>query len=222
MLYEDMRSSVAETARQMVLKQLAHGTSGNISARIGEDLFAVTPTGTDHLSLRAEDIVILNATGEIIDGRLKPTSEVPMHLSVYERRPDIRAIVHTHSDFATTIAVLGEDLPAVHYLLAFAGNRVPCARYATYGTPELADNAVAALGEGRAVLLANHGVLAVGPDLSTALTVAEAVEIVAGLYWRARQLGQPNVLDDDEMARVAKAFTTYGQPAELRETLARV
>ncbi|MDA8203485.1 MAG: class II aldolase/adducin family protein [Chloroflexi bacterium] len=215
MIHEQVRHDVAGTARQMVLRGLAHGTSGNVSARIGPDLFAVTPTGTDHASLAPEDIVVLDATGRIVAGRLRPTSEVPMHLGVYLARPDVGAIVHTHSDYATAFSILREPIPAAHYLLAFAGPSVPCAEYATYGTPELAANAVAALAGSRATLLANHGVLAVGPDLRTALTVAESVEVVAGLYHRARTIGEPRLLDAAEMARVATLFTTYGQPQQV-------
>ena len=214
MIHEQVRREVAEAARQMVLRGLAHGTSGNVSARIGRDFFAVTPTGTDHASLAVADIVVLDAAGRIVDGRLAPTSEVPMHLGVYAARPDVGAIVHTHSDYATTFSILREPIRAAHYLLAFAGPSVPCAEYATYGTPRLAANAVAALAGSRATLLANHGVLAVGPDLRMALTVAESVEVVAGLYYRARLLGVPHILDDAEMARVAELFRTYGQPAE--------
>jgi len=217
MINEPARREVAATARLMVQKGLARGTSGNISARIGQDLFAVTPTGTDHLSLGPEDIVVLDSTGCVVEGALRPTSEVPMHLATYRLRPDVAAIVHTHSEYATTFAVLGEGIEAVHYLLAHAGPRVPCAPYATYGTPELAANAVATLGRGGAVLLANHGVLAVGRSLAAALTVAEAVETVAGLAYRARLLGRPNVLSDEEMARVADAFRTYGQPARAQD-----
>lgn len=214
MLCEEVRREVAEGARQMVLRGLSHMTSGNVSARAGEGLFAVTPTGMDHASLTAEDIVVIDAAEHVLDGKRKPTSEVPMHLSVYKQRPDVGAIFHTHSDMATTFAVLGEDLPAVHYILAFAGTKVRCAPYATYGSRDLASNALDALGDSNAVLLGNHGVLAVGPTLSVALSVAEAVEITAGFHYRARCIGTPKVLPDEEMARVIAAFSTYGQPKE--------
>ena len=136
-----------------------------------------------------------------------------MHLAVYSARPDVGAVVHTHSVFATTFAVLGEELPAVHYALAWAGRRVRVAPYATYGTPAIATGCVATLGEDGAVLLANHGVVAVGPGLDAALEVAEAVEYTAELCWRARALGTPAILPDEEMDRVADAFGSYGQPA---------
>ncbi len=226
MLYEGVRREVAEGARQMVLRGLSHMTSGNVSARAGEGLFAVTPTGMDHASLTPEDIVIVDVDENVVDGFRKPTSEVPMHLSVYKVRPDVGGIFHTHSDMATTFAVLGEDIPAVHYILAFAGKRVRCAPYATYGTRDLAGNALKYLGESNAVLLGNHGVLAVGPTLAVALSVAEAVEITAGFYYRARCVGKPKILSNSEMGRVITAFSTYGQPKEaaaaVEEEAARV
>ncbi len=222
MLYEDVRHDVAEGAKQMVLRGLAHMTSGNVSARISSDRFAVTPTGMDHAKLTAEDIVVIDADERVVDGKRKPTSEVPMHLSVYHHRPEVGAVFHTHSDMATTFAVLGEDILAVHYILAFAGRRVRCAPYATYGTRDLAANCLDALGENNAVLLGNHGVLAVGPTLAAALNVAESVEIAAGLYYRARCIGTPNVLSDEEMDRVITAFSTYGQPKEVERPAATV
>ena len=122
------------------------------------------------------------------------------------------AIVHTHSVFATTFAVLGEQIPAVHYLIARAGETVPVAPYARYGTAQLADSCVRALGGGFAVLLANHGVVAVGADLGAAMAVAEAVEYTAELAWRARALGVPRVLDADQLAEAREALAGYGQP----------
>ncbi len=208
---EDVRRAVAETSLAMVDRRLPPGTSGNVSARAGA-LIATPPTGVDHARLRAADIVLVDGRGAVVEGELAPSSEVPMHLAVYAARPEVAAIVHTHSDHATTLAVLGEDLPAVHYTLAFAGRRVRCAPYATYGTEALAGAALDALGEASAVLLGNHGLLAVGPSLAAALNVAEVVEVVAGYYLRARAVGTPRVLDDEEMTRVMEAFKTYGQP----------
>jgi len=209
---QEARRAVAETARQLFVRRLSPGTSGNVSARAGRGLIAITPTGLGHDSLSAADIVLVDAAGRAVEGALAPSSEVPMHLAVYAARPDVEAVVHTHSDMATALAVLGEDLPAVHYTLAFAGPVVRCAPYATYGTEALAAAALEALGEANAVLLGNHGVLAVGASPAAALKVAEVVEVVAGYYLRARAAGTPRVLDAAEMARVAEAFKTYGQP----------
>jgi L-fuculose-phosphate aldolase len=206
----EVRAAVATAALRLLEGGLVRGTSGNVSARAG-DLVAVTPTGVDYRTLRPADVALVDRDGGQVDGELAPSSELPLHLAVYRARDDVEAVVHTHSTFATTFAVLREEVPAVHYLLAFAGRRVRVAPYATYGTGALADACVAALGGDGAVLLANHGVVAVGHDLDRAMLVADAVEQVAELCWRARCVGTPVVLADAEMDRVADAFATYGR-----------
>jgi L-fuculose-phosphate aldolase len=211
MLLETERAEVVAAALELLESGLVRGTSGNVSVRVGE-LVAVTPTGVDYRRLAAGHVPVIDLDGRVVDGAYAPSSEVPMHLAVYRAREDVRAVVHTHSMFATTFAALGEELPAVHYVLAWAGTKVRVAPYATYGTGELASNCVDGLGDDQAVLLANHGVIAVGDGLRKAMTVAEAVEFTAELYWRARSVGEPNVLSAYEMRRVAMAFTTYGQP----------
>jgi L-fuculose-phosphate aldolase len=125
-----------------------------------------------------------------------------MHLAVYRRRPDVGAVVHTHSPWATTWAVLGREIPAVHYVIASVGHRVRVAPYATFGSGELAGLAAETLGADNAVLLANHGVLAVGPDLDGALDNAVRVEFLAEVYWKACQIGEPVILPDEEIDRV--------------------
>jgi L-fuculose-phosphate aldolase len=207
----ELRAAVATAALRLLEAGLLRGTAGNLSARSG-GLVAITPTGVDYRRLDQASVPVVDLDGRPVDGELAPSSELPLHLAAYRARPDVGAVVHTHSRFATTFAVLGEELPAVHYLLAHAGRRVRVAPYATYGTGELADACVAALGGDRAVLLANHGVVAVGAGLERALLAAEAVEEVAELCWRARCLGTPVVLPDEEMDRVARAFERYGQP----------
>jgi L-fuculose-phosphate aldolase len=207
----ELRAAVATACLRLLEAGLLRGTAGNLSARSG-GLVAITPTGVDYRRLDQGSVPVVDLDGRPVDGELAPSSELPLHLAAYRARPDVGAVVHTHSRFATTFAVLGEELPAVHYLLAHAGRRVRVAPYATYGTGELADACVAALGGDRAVLLANHGVVAVGAGLERALLAAEAVEEVAELCWRARCLGTPVVLPDEEMDRVARAFERYGQP----------
>jgi L-fuculose-phosphate aldolase len=209
-MLKELRAAVTTAALSLFDAGLVRGTSGNVSARQG-DLVVVTPTGVDYRRLDAASVPVVDLDGRVVDGRLAPSSELPLHLAVYRARPDVSAVVHTHSRFATTFAVLRQELPAVHYLLARAGRRVRVAPYATYGTGELAGACVAALAGDQAVLLANHGVVAVGAGLDRALRVAEAVEEVAELCWRARCLGTPAVLPDAEMDRVARAFEGYGQ-----------
>jgi L-fuculose-phosphate aldolase len=213
MLLETERAEVAAAALELLESGLVRGTSGNVSVRVGE-LVAVTPTGVGYRRMEAAQVPVIDLDGAVVEGAYAPSSEVPMHLAVYGAREDIAAVVHTHSMFATTFAALGEELPAVHYILAFAGTKVRVAPYATYGTEELAANCASALGQDQAVLLANHGVIAVGDGLRKAMVVAEAVEFTAELYWRARCLGAPNVLPEAEMHRVAREFRGYGQPRQ--------
>ena len=134
-----------------------------------------------------------------------------MHSGLYEKRFDINAVVHTHSAFATTLACLDCSLPAVHYLIGFAGKEVKCAPYATFGTQELADSACNTIGEDKAVLLAHHGLLTAGADIGEAFMVAEQVEYCAELYWRARAIGKPAVIADKEMDTIIDKFTDYGR-----------
>ena len=198
----------------MLAAGLVRGTSGNVSVRDRESgMIAITPTGVGYPGMRDSDVAVLSLDGAQLDGEFRPTSEVALHLGLYRARPDVGAVMHTHSMFATTFAVLGEQVPPVHYLIGRAGETVPVAPYARYGTVELAESCVRTLGDGFAVLLANHGVVAVGADLAAATAVAEAVEYTAELAWRARQLGTPQLLDPDQLAAARAALAGYGQPA---------
>lgn len=214
MLLPDHRAAVAQACRELLATGLVRGTSGNVSVRDPDSgTIAITPTGLDYAGMADSDVAVLSLDGAQLDGDLRPTSELALHLGVYRARPDVGAIVHTHSMFATTFAVLGEQIPPVHYLIGRAGQSVPVAPYARYGTAQLADSCVRALGGGFAVLLANHGVVAVGAGLGAAMAVAEAVEYTAELAWRARQLGVPQVLDADQLTEARAALAGYGQPA---------
>ena len=155
--------------------------------------------------------MVLNLAGEIIEGDKKPSSEVDLHRIFYQGRDDLDAIIHTHTIYATTLSCLRWDLPAVHYLIAVAGKNVRCADYATFGTQELAENAFKAMKDRRAVLLANHGLVAGAETLERAFSITEEIEYVAELYYRTKGLGEPVILDDEEMARMAMKFKSYGQ-----------
>jgi len=148
-------------------------------------------------------------------GRLAPSSEWRFHRAIYVDRPDAHAIVHAHAPFCTTLACLGRGIPPFHYMVAVAGGRdIRCAPYATFGSQELADNVTAALDGRRACLIANHGMIAFAGGLELALQLAIEVESLAETYWRALQIGEPMLLDDAEMERVAAKFATYGQPRD--------
>lgn len=177
------------------------GTWGNISVRISENLFAITPSGRNYRTIQPEDIVIVNASGETIEGQLTPSSELPLHLAVYAARPDIGGIVHTHSVFASACAVSRRPIPPIiEDLVQLAGGEISVAPYALPGTQELANNTVHALAGKFAVLLANHGVVACGKTLSEAMTAAELVEKAAQIFSWAQLLGGAVPLSDEDVA----------------------
>jgi L-fuculose-phosphate aldolase len=201
----------AVATRAADLKALTPGRTGNLSVR-RDDRFAVTPTGVAYDRIEAPDVPVVSLEGEQLGGDAAPSSETPMHTAIY-REFDPGAIVHTHSPWASTLAILHEPIPPVHYMLALAGTTVPVADYATYGTEELAEYAVAAMdgADASACLLANHGLLATGEDADSALETAVNVEYTAQIYCQAKALGDPVELDPEEMAAVAEKFEGYGQ-----------
>ncbi len=208
----EQREAVVAACLELLSTGLVRGTSGNVSVREPVSrLLAISPSGTDYRTMDPQDVAVMTDDGDVLEGRLMPTTEAGLHLSVYRARPDVGAVVHTHSPFATTFAALREPVPAVHYILAKAATTVRVTPYEQYGTPELADACVRTLGADHGVLLANHGVVAVGADVAAATAVAEAIEYTAEITWRARAIGVPAVLDDDQMAAVARDFAGYGR-----------
>ncbi|WP_134668305.1 class II aldolase/adducin family protein [Halorussus marinus] len=201
----------AVSVRASELAELTPGRTGNLSVR-REDRFAVTPTGVAYDRIDAGDVPVVDFEGDRIAGELAPSSETPMHTAIY-REFGPGAIVHTHSPWSSTLAILHEPIPPVHYMLALAGTTVPVADYATYGTPALAANAVEAMeaADAEACLLANHGLLATGDDLDAALETAVNVEYTARIYCQAKAVGDPVELSPDEMGAVAEKFEGYGQ-----------
>ncbi len=214
MLLAKERQAVVDGGNAMVRAGLTTGTGGNLSRICRErGLVAISPSGLDYAAMRPADVPLVDLDGLRVEGAYQPSSELGFHLALYRRRPEMGAVVHTHSVYATTLACLGWELPAVHYLVGFAGRKVPLAPYATFGTDELAVNVVAALGAAyRAVLLANHGLVAVGADMRAALHTAEEVEFVARIYYQARCAGSPVILPDHEMDVVIERFKRYGKP----------
>lgn len=212
MKLQEEREAIVAYCQKMITSRLTTGTGGNISiCNRARGEVAMTPTGVDYFEMKADDIVIINLDGEIVEGTTKPSSEAEMHLALYKRRDDISAVVHTHSVFATTIACLRWELPPVHYLIGFSGKKVPLASYATYGTPELAQNVAKAIGNYNAVLLANHGLVAVGETLSRAFSTAEEIELVSEIYYRTKSIGEPVILSEEEMENVLRKFADYGK-----------
>lgn len=212
MLLKNERELIVTYGKKMISNGLTKGTGGNISIYNREQgLMAISPTGIDYFETKAENVVVLNLDGDIVDGILKPSSELNMHSIFYKQRDDISAIVHTHSPFATTIASLNWDLPAVSYLVAYAGLNVKCAKYATFGTKELAQVAFQSMEDRYACLLANHGLLAGAKTIAQAFNIAEEIEYCAEIYYRAKSIGEPVILSDEEMQLMLEKFKTYGQ-----------
>lgn len=212
MLLQKEREAIITFGRKLITSNLTTGSGGNLSIyNRNENLVAIKPSGMEYFDMVPEDVVIMTIDGGIIEGDKKPSSEFNFHLGLLKHRPDINSVIHTHSVYATTIACLNWELPAVHYLVGFSGNKVPLAPYATYGTKELADNIIRSIGSYNACLMANHGLVAVGNNIATAFAVAEEIELVARLYYQARCIGNPAILSDEEMAIVGEKFSTYGQ-----------
>jgi len=204
------RRAIVDTVRWLMARRLYTGTSGNVSARSGGGLL-ITPTGVVCDDVDAASIVALTMDG-VARGALPPSSEWRIHRDIYRGRPDVGAVVHTHSTFATALSCLRRPVLAFHYMVAKAGgDDLPCARYATYGTAALSRSALAALDGRRACLLANHGLLALGADLPAARLLAEEMEALCEQYVLARVAGAPVILPAREMKRVRAKFATYGR-----------
>ena len=210
----DLRASVAAAARALAEAGLLIGTAGNVSAGDGTTV-AVTATGVRLAECSAEDVTLVDLDGTVVGGRLKPTSELDLHLAVH-RSTGHRAVVHTHAPFATAVACVLDELPVLHYQQLLLGGAIRVAPYATFGTPELAAHTLDALEGRHAALLANHGSVAVGPDLDSAVEGALLLEWLAELHHRASALGTPRFLDEHQQTAVIEAALArnYGTTQE--------
>ena len=185
------------------------GTSGNISIRHGDGLL-ITPTSVPYEAMTSEQIVFMDMSGGFAEGQ-RPSSEWRFHLDILRARPEVGAVVHAHPTYCTILAIMGLEIPPIHYMIAAAGGEnIRCAPYATYGTPELSAHAVTAL-EGRfACLLDHHGMIAVGPSLARAMWLDVEVETLARQYHGCLQIGKPPLLSKDEIERVRVKMAGYG------------
>ncbi len=207
-----LRKQIISTALQMNARGINRGKSGNVSAR-WKDGFLVTPSGLPYEETKPGDIVFIDEKATAT-GKRPPSSEWRFHFDIYRHKNDVNAVVHAHSSFATTLSCLEMALPAFHYMVAVAGgNSIRCAPYATFGTQSLSDNALIALEDRKACLLANHGLIATAASLASALALAVEVEALCEQYWRALQIGKPNILSDAEMTVVVEKFKTYNAQA---------
>jgi len=210
-----LRRRIVETMTAMEARGLNRGTTGNVSARF-EGGMLITPSGVLPEKLAADSIVFVDASGATRAGAPKPSSEWRMHLRIYALRGDAGAIVHCHSRYATTLACAGKSIPPMHYMVGVSGRPdVPLAPYATFGTAELADNVAHALAGGNACLMANHGLIALAPNLSHALVIAQEIEEQAAVYWGTLAIGGPTLLSAGQMAANFRQFETYGQKPRL-------
>ena len=212
--HKQLRQEIARVSRRMSGSGLVGGTSGNVSARTPDGKALVTPSGLDYALMEPEDVVLVDLHGKVIEGSLEPSVETPMHTGIYRSRPEVHGIVHTHARYSTSLACLGWEIAPIHYMLAVLSDegRVPIARYATYGTEELARNAAQALGNShRACLLRNHGTIAVGPSVSEAYSRTELLEEMAEVYYRTRLAGEPVLLTEQQLAEVSAKIHYYGQ-----------
>lgn len=212
MLMEKERADLVAYGKKLVDANLTKGTGGNLSVYDKNTGYvAITPSGIDFFETKIDDIVIVDLDGNIIEGKNTPSSECEMHLMQYRTRDDITAVIHAHTTYATVLACLRWSLPATHYMIALAGKTVRCAKYATYGSKELAENATEAMKNRNAVILANHGMLAGSKDLLNAFNIVEEIEYCSHIYYMAKSIGEPIVLPDEEMDIMAQKFKTYGQ-----------
>ncbi|GGO01416.1 aldolase [Microbispora rosea subsp. aerata] len=199
---DELRRELCEYGRRATAHGLVVGTSGNLSAREG-DLVVVTPSGVALDRLSPEDCPVLDLRGRVVAGERKPSSETPMHLALYEAT-GARAVVHTHSVFATVVASTMTELPPIHYNTLLLGGTVRVAPYATYGTPELARNVVAAIEGRQAALMANHGAVTIGGGLEQAFEATRLLEWLCEVYVRALGVGRPTVLTEDQLTAVVE------------------
>jgi L-fuculose-phosphate aldolase len=222
----NLRKGIIAACRSMNTLGVNQGTSGNISARY-KDVMLITPSGVPYEDLKPADIAIMPIKGDYgsWSGPLNPSSEWRFHLDIMRSRPEVGSVVHTHSTYATTLAICGKEIPAIHYMVAAAGGpTVRVAPYATYGTEDLSALALKAL-EGRTCcLLRNHGVIATGANVGRALWLAVEIETLARQYYLSLAIGGAQILPDDEIVRVVEKFKNYGpksKPTALKKAAAK-
>lgn len=212
MKMEQERSLLTAYGRKLVEQNLTKGTGGNLSIfNRKEGLMAITPSGIDFFETRPEDIVLMDLDGNIVEGDRTPSSEWEMHLKEYQERDDLDSVIHAHTVYSAVMACLRKPLPAAHYMIAVAGKDVRCAEYASYGTHELAVNAFEGMKDRKAVFLANHGILTGGATIQEAFNVLVQIEYCCEVYLKAKEVGDPVILPEDEILRMEKKFKTYGQ-----------
>ncbi|MGX7204565.1 L-fuculose-phosphate aldolase [Enterococcus pingfangensis] len=212
MKYQKERELIVEYGKKLITENLTTGTGGNISLYLPEEqVMLISPSGVPYFETKSADIVLMDLEGNVLEGTRKPSSEYELHSIFYANRPEVRSVVHTHSEYATTFACLQQAIEPLHYIIGSVGEQVRCCAYKTFGTYELAEEAFNFIHEDNGILLGNHGVLTIGPDLPSAFSVAKDIEFLAKLDYRARSIGTPKLLNQAQMQEVLEKFATYGQ-----------
>jgi len=216
MKYRQQREDILRAAQTMARAQMVVGTWGNVSARVpGQPYLLITPSGMKYETMSVEDMVMVDWSGTVIEGKWKPSVETPTHASIYEHRPDVQAIVHVHSPHLTAFAVARIPVPVILEETAqVIGHEIQTAPYAICGTGKLANSVVQTLGAGAAVLLANHGMVGVGKNMDDAMRVCMIAEETARITLLAKSLGQVHSLSPDEVEKLHRGFARYGQKKE--------
>ena len=204
------RQQVADTALSLLETGLVVNTSGNASVRIGDDI-VITPSARAYDSLQPEDICVINMDGALIDGQYLPSSETPLHVAIYRSRPDIHAIVHTHSVHATAVSTLVQELPAIHYQMADLGGPVPVAPYETFGSHELAASVLGVLADRTAALMQNHGSITVAETLEKALARTVTLEWCCEVWLKAVTANEPSSLNDSQLEAAKQQMAAIAQ-----------
>jgi L-fuculose-phosphate aldolase len=210
MRLQQERQQVLDYCRKMIDHKLTTGSGGNISIYNREEgLIAISPGSMDYFKISEEDIMVVSPQGAVVEGKNKPSSEMQFHLALFEHRPDVNTVIHSHSVYATAMACLRKPIPPLHYLVGLIGDCVPVIDYATFGTHTLAENIAKGIGTYNAALLANHGVVAVGSNIELCFIIAEHVELLAQMYLFASAAGSPVLLPPEEMAVLQDKFRQY-------------
>lgn len=210
----ELANQIVKASRLLVSRGMNRGTSGNISVRnktvsSAMDGFLITPSGINPTEMTSDAICLMTMTGEH-EKNARPSTEWRIHRDIYRARPEINAVIHTHSTFATTLACMQLDIPPFHYMIAVTGrNTIPCAPYALFGSQELSDAVLDALKDGYACLMAHHGMVTIGNHLDHALSIAIEVESLCEQYWRILQTGRPKLLSEKQMSEIHEKFRDY-------------
>jgi len=209
----NVRENLLKITNKLLAEGLNHGATGNCSCR-DRGGFLITPTGVDSSKLTTDMIVRMNLSGSLseLESKYQPSSEWQFHQAILKKYPEINAVVHTHSVFASALSTLGQGIPAFHYMIAVAGgDSIRCAPYAMFGTTELSNNILVAIQDRKACLLSNHGLVAMGKDLNEAFNIAQEVEHLSRLFVEAKKIGEPKLISEKQMMKVLNRFNSYSR-----------